>query len=232
MKGTVYKGEGKNSPAFFFWYAKKGQKSPRMSCIESKALSTLFSYQVLMLITNQETFTTCCLQAEKAKTLGGTKIEDKKGLEDSAGLSAKSSLIRPHFLKPMFIFGGKSYLIRHASVAWASGMGQMLGTPAWCMCPQASFHAKDTFARTIFVLFRACGLAGTHPVSFLEAANVFVYSVPFQDSLINLGLTLCPSCKRASWDLWFYQGVSFNTATYFPFSTLAGKSPLPGAKRL
>lgn len=38
-----------------------------------------------MLITNQYTFTKCSFQAEKAKTLGGMKIEDKKGLKDPAG---------------------------------------------------------------------------------------------------------------------------------------------------
>ena len=68
------------------------------------------------------------------------------------------------------------------------------------------------FAGTIPRLCIAFGRMGTHPVSFLEAENVFVSSELLKSGLINAVL---PEKKKKTpnWDLWFYQGASYNTDT-------------------
>lgn len=54
---------------------------------------------------------------------------------------------------------------------------------------------------------------GTHPVSFLEAENVFVSSQLLKSGLVNVVLPAKKKKKTPSWDLWFYQGASYNTDT-------------------
>ena len=55
---------------------------------------------------------------------------------------------------------------------------------------------------------------GTHPVSFLEAEYVFVSSQLLKSGLINVVLPAKKKKKKTpSWDLWFFQGASYNTDT-------------------